>query len=139
MKKQHLFLVVVLFASIVSTISFSQGSKSTAKYTFYSTIEDNYLVGLKSDNLGLRMSCAYFLGELKSPKAVIPLMKILNSEKHEGARIMAAWSLIKIGDPRGIHLVKQHSDFCKDCSVQSMCAFFYYHYVLSSEGKVSLN
>ncbi len=139
MKKQHLILAVVLFTFIVSTTSFSQGSKSTETNTFFSTVEENYLEGLKSDNLGLRMSCAYFLGELKSSKAVIPLMNVLNSENHEGARIMAAWSLIKIGDPRGIHLVKQHSELCKDCSVQSMCAYFYYHYVLSSEGKLDLN
>jgi hypothetical protein len=139
MKKQHLILAVVISTFIVSAISFAQGSKSTGANSIYNTIEENYLEGLKSDNLGLRMSCTYFLGELKSSKAVIPLMNILNTEKHEGARIMAAWSLIKIGDPRGIYLVKENSELCKDCSVQSMCAYFYYHYVLSSEGKLDLN
>lgn len=139
MKKQHLLLAVVLFTFIVSAVSFSKGSKSTQSNSSYNTIEANYMEGLKSDNLGLRMSCAYFLGELRSSNAVIPLMKILNTEKHEGLRIIAAWSLIKIGDPRGIYLVKSQSETCEDCSVQSMCAYFYYHYVLSSEGKLSLD
>ncbi len=137
MKKQHFLLAVVLFTFIVSAVSFSKGSKSINSNSSYNLIEANYMEGLKSDNLGLRMSCAYFLGEMKSPNAVIPLMKILNTENHEGIRIIAAWSLIKIGDPRGIYLVKSLSETCKDCSVQSMCAYFYYHYVLSSEGKLN--
>ena len=36
----------------------------------YSTFEKNLLVGLNSGNQGLESSCAYFLGEIKSKKAI---------------------------------------------------------------------
>jgi hypothetical protein len=49
----------------------------------YSQIEENYLVGLNSSNVGLRTSCAYFLGEMKSDKAIIPLLKLLRNGETE--------------------------------------------------------
>ena len=45
-------------------------------------IEDNYLVGLYSDVPGLQVSSAYFLGEMKSERAVIRLMEIFRNEKN---------------------------------------------------------
>ena len=39
----------------------------------------NLLIGLESNNAGLTSSSAYYLGELNSTEAVIPLMKILYS------------------------------------------------------------
>ena len=139
MKKQHIILAVVFFAFIVTTLSFAGGNKLSKTNSMYNTIEANYLEGMKSDNIGLRMSCAYFLGEIQSSKAVIPLMHMLNTEENEGARIIAAWSLIKIGDARGVHLVKMQGEQCKDCSVQSMCQYFYNHFNLTTKGKLDLD
>jgi len=138
MKKQHIIPAVVFFAFIATTLSFAEGNKLSKTNSNYNIIEANYLEGLKSDNIGLRMSCAYFLGEIKSAKAVIPLMHMLNTEEHEGARIIAAWSLVKIGDSRGIYLVKRQGEQCKDCSVKSMCQYFYNHFNLTTKGKLDL-
>ncbi|PJA97095.1 MAG: hypothetical protein CO129_03070 [Ignavibacteriales bacterium CG_4_9_14_3_um_filter_34_10] len=79
-------------------------------------IEQNLLAGLTSENEGLRLSCAYFLGEYKSESAVIPLMNALNTEDNICMRIIAALSLIKIGDERGVFLVQRTSVF-DDCEV----------------------
>ena len=62
----------------------------------YSTFETNLLVGLNSDNQGLMVSSAYFLGEIKSEKAVIPLMAMLHSSESQAARQVAALALYKI-------------------------------------------
>lgn len=124
------FILSMLFLS-AGTLSAGELYKSNPKYK---VIESNYLEGLKSENLGLRISCAYFLGEMKSSKAVIPLMKMLNEETHEGARIAAAWSLSKIGDARGIYLLKQVSETCECCSVQCMTELFYRHFVITQNG-----
>jgi hypothetical protein len=72
-----------------------------------SRIEDNLLVGLKSSNLGLQTSSAYFLGEMKSDDAIIPLMSLLRSGKSDEARIIAALSLYKINSARGLYLIKR--------------------------------
>lgn len=85
----------------------------------------NLINGINSDNQGLMMSASYFLGELKSDEAVIPLMKILKSDSCEEARIMAALSLSKIGDSRGIFAVKQAINFDSSERVKKMCSNFY--------------
>ena len=131
MKKQSLILLTVVFAFVLSTVSLPQSSGYSKSNSSLRVIEDNYLKGLKSDNQGLRISCAYFLGEMKSNRAVIPLMQMLSNEQHEGAKIIAAWSLIKIGDPRGVYRVRREADLSTCCSVQCMCDFFYKQHLSS--------
>lgn len=103
-------ITVSVFVLVLSTSLFA-GNKSQNR-----EIEQNLLAGLASDNEGLRLSCAYFLGEYKSEAAVIPLMKTLNTEDDICLRIIAALSLIKIGDERGVFLVQRTSVF-DDCEI----------------------
>jgi len=95
----------------------------------YEMAETNLLIGLQSDNQGLRESSAFMLGELKSAKAVIPLMNILRSEEHESSRVVAALALCRIGDARGVYAVKQATKFDDSQFVQQKCAWFYDQYV----------
>lgn len=91
----------------------------------YSTIEANLLEGLKSDIDGLRISCAYYLGDIKSEKAVIPLMKILREDNCYGARIVAALSLIKIDNEQSVYMVKRTALFNEQEGVRKMSEKFY--------------
>ena len=88
-------------------------------------IEETLLLGAKSDNEGLRISSSYYLGETESEDAVIPLMEILHNDESEQARIMAALSLFKIGDSRGIYAIKKSADSDESETVQKMCKIFY--------------
>lgn len=92
-------------------------------------IEQNLLIGLQSENEGLRISSAYMLGEVKSDLAVIPLLRILKSDNDENARIVAALSLFKIGDARGIYAIKKGMDFDSSERVRELCKKFYYTYL----------
>jgi hypothetical protein len=92
------------------------------------TIE-SLLEGLKSDNLGLKTSCAYMLGELKITNAVIPLLRILKEDKNESARISAALALYKIGTPIAIFSVKQSARFDKSQRVNKLALNFYNEYL----------
>lgn len=121
-------LTAVLLLALISVLSAQ--SEYQSSLCPYDLIEQNYLEGLKTDNCGLRTSCAYFLGEMKSTKAVIPLMELLNNCPKEEVRLIAALSLIKIGDKRGVYLVKRQSKFCDSERVRSMCERFYSAYVL---------
>jgi hypothetical protein len=103
----------------------------------YKIIEDNLLAGLQTDNIGLRVSAAYFLGEFHSERAVIPLMKMLKSSDIEEERLIAALSLAKIRSPKGMFAVKQRVIFDDSERVQRMCKIFYNNYIIESiEGKV---
>jgi len=95
----------------------------------YDAAVSNLMIGLKSDNQGLKESCAFMLGELKAAEAVVPLMGMLRSEEPEGCRIVAALALCRIGDERGVFAVKRAVKFDESQEVAQKCAWFYEQYV----------
>ena len=118
LKKTQLTLVLMLLL-IVSSAIFATEPPKPAKYVArsynnftvftdkrLSMIEDNLLTGIKSGNVGLQTSCAYFLGEMKSDRSLIPLLRLAREGKSEEARIMAGLSLYKIKSHIGLYLLK---------------------------------
>lgn len=98
----------------------------------YDRAVENLLQGAMSDNVGLRRSSIYLLGEFEAKDAVIPLMRVLRSCTDDGCRVAAAWALCKIGDGRGTYAVKQAVRFDDTPKVRLHCAWYYNLYV--SEG-----
>ena len=121
--------LIILFLLFASNNLFAQESTEDQSTITEEDIIDNLLAGLESNNLGLKASCAYYLGERKSSEAVIPLMALLKSDKEDEARIMAAHSLFKIGDGRGIYAIKQRAKFETNEQVKRMCEIFYNMYL----------
>ena len=135
--KKLLFLWLSLsFVVAIATISFAQADKEISTPSKYEAIEANYLTGLNSDNQGLKVSSAYFLGNIKSSRAVIPLMKMFRTEKNNGAKLVAAWSLLKIGDSRGVFLVKRESEIGNCEGINCMLHQLYEDYCLKTKRKV---
>ncbi|MCB0729591.1 MAG: HEAT repeat domain-containing protein [Ignavibacteriae bacterium] len=116
--------------SIFLSTSIFAGVKDLEKY--YNRIEENLIVGVESDNQGLRISAAYFLGEINSEKAVIPLMKMLKSSPIEEERLIAALSLAKIKSEKGIYAIKQRIKFDESERVQRLCTIFYNNHKLEN-------
>ena len=128
---------IILSCFLVVSISFSSfgfimPTPAKNKIINRDLVISNLLNGVNSGNQGLRMSSTYFLGEMKSDEAVIPLMRILKSNENEEERIMAALSLSKIGDSRGIFAIKQAITFDNSERVKKLCSIFYQGY-LSNE------
>ncbi len=118
--------VFLLLAFLVSSSAFAMQPQKKYRSTFdKKMIETNLLIGLNSDNRGLQISSANFLGEYKISKAVIPLMKVLKSSECDELKVQAALALVKIGDPRGIFAVKQAIHYDKNSSVRRFCNIFY--------------
>jgi HEAT repeat protein len=122
MKKVLIPIAAMLLVSSAVAGETSQASATSAR------AEQNLLVGLASENIGLQESAAYMLGEMSSDRAVIPLMRMLRSER-ESARIVAALALCRIGDARGVYAVKRASSFDESAQVRQRCAWFYEQYV----------
>jgi len=95
----------------------------------FSLIEYNYLQGIKSDNVGLQTSCAYFLGEMKSSKAMIPLLMLATSGSTEEARVIAGLSLYKIQSNIGMCRLKGLSKSDKSELVRRVFDRIYKKYV----------
>ena len=85
--------------------------------------------GLNSNNLGLQAGCTYMVGELCCQSSVITLLKMLHNCPSEELRILAALSLYKIGDSRGIYAIKQAIKFDESKRVQRLCEIFYKAYI----------
>ena len=101
--KKTIFILLL----IVTTFTFANDKIQSQ----YKSIERNLLVGINSDNRGLKLSSAYFLGEIKSDKAIIPLLSILHNSDECCARQVAALSLFKINSDRGMFAIKQAIKF----------------------------
>lgn len=133
MKARIFFISVFAMLLIATNFSYPGTPTKMNKQIDFETVEANLLEGLSSDNLGLRVSSAHFLGEYKSDKAIIPLLKMLHDEKSEGARIQAALSLIKIGSEKAVSMVRKASIFDESQRVRIMCARFYNTYITNKE------
>ncbi len=114
-------LALVLMAGATGVAGEQMGDLTAAQYV---RAEENLLAGLKSGNQGVRDGAAYMLGELRSEKAVVPLMALLHNAETESSRIIAALALTRIGDARGVFAVKRAAAFDESEQVQQKCAFF---------------
>lgn len=103
----------------------------------YSTIEDNLLIGVRSENTGLKISSAYFLGEMKSGKSLIPLLKLARNGVTEEERIIAGLSLYKIESNIGMHLLKGLSQSDESRRVRNIFSKIYKIYLSNNRSFVS--
>ena len=128
MKHFTRILALTVFLLVLSSTIFAGDGKSEVVVKESSIA--SLLEGLTSDNLGLKSSCAYMLGELKVTKAIIPLMRILHSNVNEELRISAALALYKIGTPMSIFTVKQAGRFDESERVRKLAQNFYAEYLV---------
>lgn len=136
MKKYFLVpLVVTLLFSLSTALG---GVKKSAQKT---AVVDNLHAGLTSDNYGLRVSSAYVLNQLlccnaiesdDAAKTIIPLLKIMNSEENDEARIVAALALYQLKSERGISLLKYAAEKDSSPRFRRIGASFYNSYIQES-------
>ncbi|MEP0862855.1 MAG: HEAT repeat domain-containing protein [Ignavibacterium sp.] len=127
--KNVLLIFVVIIVTGFSSMTFGTNSPVKKSNVNREAIIKNLMVGIKSDNYGLRTSSAFLLGEFKADEAVIELLSMLHKEDSDDARILAALSLLKINDSRGIYAIKQAIRFDNSERVKRMCEKFYHHYL----------
>ncbi len=132
MKNFTAFVTVLILIIILSTTSFA-GDNSTKKYERTQNTVSSLIEGLNSDNIGLKTSCAYLMGELNVTEGIIPLMRLLRNDESEEVRICAALALYKIGTPISIFAVKQAIRFDESDRVSRLAAKFYYDFLRSNQ------
>ena len=127
MKRSTILFAVSLFLLLSIQILPQETAKlnSSEMEACYKTLQQ----GLASENLGVQAGCAYMVGEVSCQKSVVCLLKILHNSPSEELRILAALSLYKIGDSRGIFAIKQSIRFDESKRVQRMCDIFYKAYI----------
>ncbi len=125
----HFTRTILIVALVLGITIASFGNDNKSKNDVSENTIASLLEGLTSDNLGLKASCAYMLGELKVTTAIIPLMRILHNDVNEELRISAALALYKIGTPMSIYAVKQAGRFDESARVNKLAQYFYAEYL----------
>ena len=123
------FTLTILLLTIIAIGTLDASVKPKTKVKVTQNTVSRLIEGLNSENLGLKSSSAYMIGELQLSKAVIPLMRILHQDENEEMRIGAALALYKIGSPIAIQSVKQSIRFDESERVSKHCASFYSEYL----------
>ncbi len=128
---KNTIVIICLFVLSISftSLGFNDPTPSLKSNLNRDLVISNLMNGVNSENQGLKISSTYFLGEIQSSQAVIPLMKILKNDENEESRIMAALSLLKIGDARGMFAIKQAISFDNSERVKKMCTIYYHNYL----------
>jgi hypothetical protein len=107
---KNLIKVIVIAAFVLSTSSLiiAKDPPIKAKRITYEQSENNLFIGLNSDNLGLRISCAYMLGEIKSKNAVPELTSFIDKVDNDKARLTAILALLKIASSESNVVLNQN-------------------------------
>jgi hypothetical protein len=127
-RSQCAVVMLVLAAGCIGQAQAEDRVQVTPRVT-REMIAENLMGGLSSDNKGLRESAAFMLGEQKVTRAVVPLMQMLHSDAEESSRIVAALSLCRIGEARGVFAVRQAAKFDTSERVRRLCAWFFNEHV----------
>ena len=120
--------IVLMLVVLMSSVLFA-GPKETVN----SNVEENLIVGLQSENLGLKTASAYMLGEYGTDKSVIALMKVLKSGQTEEESISAALALTKINTEKARFAVKQRAKFDESERVRRYCKLLYQQSILEAD------
>ena len=124
--------ILLLFSVSLTILLFTQTFSQEIADKDFSPKENcikNLIQGINSDNPGLKAGCIYMIGELCSDKGVVTLLNILHNNPSEELRILAALSLYKINDSRGIFAIKQAIKFDESKRVSRLCETFYRAYL----------
>ncbi len=131
MKPRFIISSIVFAVLLFTTAANCQNSNLSDDEKKHQVVCKNPLKGLQCPDEDIRLDCAFALGKIKSEKAIIPLMKLLREDPSDAVRIVAAQSLIEIGDPRGVFLVGRSAKFNNSERVRNLCDKFYSYYMIS--------
>jgi HEAT repeat protein len=122
--KKSVFILLPLLLIIFSVTASAFQAPKIKKAAINENSIASLLMGIHSENFGLKTSSAFMLGEIRASRGIIPLMSMLHSDKEE-ARIMAAVSLSKINSPKGMFAIKRAARFDPSERVRKICLSLY--------------
>jgi HEAT repeat protein len=129
--KRNLNLTAALLMGgmlLVGSFGYAKNNPSDLNKITKQAVE-NLKVGIKSDNAGLKRSSIYFAGYFRISETVPVLTETLKKESDPKTRILIALVLYKIGDGRGIDLVKEMAENDSNEEVRRMCTCIYSAYL----------
>jgi len=120
MKIRNVFLSAARAFAFVLFFSFNVKAQS-AQNVFTEKALGNLVMGIQSDNYGLKRDCIYLAAKYKLSELVNVLVDEFKSEKNPKTRVLIALALYNIGDRNGIESVYRASANDLDLKVRKTC------------------
>lgn len=128
MKAQLTKTVLVLVLGLVLTSNlFAQNS--LAEFTKNKYAMDNLIMGIHSENEGVRKSAIYFAGKYKVMETAQDLINQISKEENASIKILIALALFEMDSKEGLEAVKKLSLSDKNDKVRRMASFIYNEYL----------
>lgn len=113
---------VLLMTLLFSTLAFAASpTPANSSKVNWKKAEQNYIVALCSDNIGLRYSAANFIAQYRLTGAVQDLISVLHHDKVEQIRMAAALALVQIGGKEGRDAVAESAIYDGSEKVAKFC------------------
>ena len=134
-EKVYFILVVVLFFLLVSN-SFGQNQKiadlSKHKYAL-----QNLIMGIQSENDGVRESSIYLAGQYRFIDTEDALIKQLKVERRSDIKVLIGLALFRMNSEKGMNELQQAALRDKDQHVKSMSQAIYNEYLVINSHKTA--
>lgn len=114
-------LLTVMAVLVLTSATMGQSAKN-AYPTFKENSIKNLIIGIKSENDGLRKSSIYFAGLYQVNEAVEALVDQFKVEKNPNNRVLIALVLYKIGDEKGMDAIYAAAVKDADLKVKRICS-----------------
>ncbi len=139
MKRNMYLTAAVLLSAMLTTgsLAYAKSNSSSPDMKGKSAIE-NLKNGIKSDNTGLKKSSIYFAGHYRVSETVPTLTETVKNENEPSTRILIALVLYRIGDEKGIKLVKEMAAYDRNPEVRRMCTCIYNAYKTGNSDELAL-
>jgi len=139
MKRNMNLTAVVLLTAMLTTgsLAYAMSNPTNPNVKEKSAIE-NLKNGIKSTNEGLRKSSIYFAGYYRISETVPVLSETVKNESEPSTKILIALVLYRIGDEKGINLVKNMAARDNNSEVRRMCTCIYNAYKSGNSDELRL-
>lgn len=126
--KAHLTktVLVLVIGLLLSNSIFAQNSLSEFTKNKYAL--DNLIMGIHSDNEGVRKSAIYFAGKYKVLESAEVLIEQLKKEENPGIKVLIALALFEMESKEGLDAVRKLSKNDESVRVRNMATFIYNEY-----------
>lgn len=119
-KSKKLIVLALIALLTIPNLIYSQ-IHSDKRIVLTETAKKNYIMGLQSDNIGVKKNYIYFAGKYRITDVSHNLLEMIGKSDNDELCKMLVWSLYQIGDDTCFHelwiLAKNHQskklrDFC---------------------------
>ncbi len=132
--EKYYFFVIAVLLVIFAADNFGQTQK-VYDATKHKYATQNLIAAIHSDNLGVRESAIYLVGEYRFADLEDELIKQLRLEKNSDVKILIGLALFRLDSEKGINELQRIMVKDKDQRVRRMSKAIYNEYYVSNSNK----